>query len=249
MSTPTNPPTGERQSRDAAYWASAGTAFHASSVPAGALNWLEGREITGPLRGFGQLWQKTYTIEMAGLSLAPPALISAWKENFGKFWPKGNRFYRPLAGITPGEVALINSDLPGGATLGTGVMVLYVDEESFTFITPQGHVFAGWITFSAFEREHHTVAQVQILIRAPDPLMEIALRLGGHRQEDIFWQQTLRNLARHFGVEAHAETRLACLDKRLSWSNARNIRYNPMFKMAGYALSAPMRFFANSRRG
>ena len=48
----------------------------------------------------------------------------------------------------------------GGALLGipasavlplsTGVMVLYADEESFTFMTPQGHVFAGWITFSAY---------------------------------------------------------------------------------------------------
>ena len=33
--------------------------------------------------------------------------------------------------------------------LSTGVMVLYADEESFTLMTPQGHMFAGWITFSA----------------------------------------------------------------------------------------------------
>ena len=33
--------------------------------------------------------------------------------------------------------------------LSTGVLVLYADDESFTLMTPQGHVFAGWITFSS----------------------------------------------------------------------------------------------------
>ena len=37
--------------------------------------------------------------------------------------------------------------------LSTGVMVLYADDESFTLMTPQGHMFAGWITFSATERD------------------------------------------------------------------------------------------------
>ena len=41
--------------------------------------------------------------------------------------------------------------LPGKMKLSTGVMVLYADEESFTLMTPQGHMFAGWITFSATE--------------------------------------------------------------------------------------------------
>ena len=36
--------------------------------------------------------------------------------------------------------------------LSTGVMVLYADEESFTLMTPEGHMFAGWITFSAIEQ-------------------------------------------------------------------------------------------------
>ena len=86
-----------------------------------------------------------------------------------------------------------------------------------------------------------TVAQVQVLIRAPDPLMEIALRLGGHKQEDIFWQQTLGNLARYFGVAAKPETRLVCLDRRVVWRKAGNMRYNPMFKMVAYTLGAPLR--------
>ena len=40
--------------------------------------------------------------------------------------------------------------MPGGLKLSTGVLVLYADDESFTLMTPQGHMFAGWITFSAF---------------------------------------------------------------------------------------------------
>ena len=59
--------------------------------------------------------------------------------------------------------------------LSTGVMVLYSDEESFTLMTPQGHMFAGWITFSATERDGATVAQVQVLMRAADPICELGL--------------------------------------------------------------------------
>ena len=46
--------------------------------------------------------------------------------------------------------------MPGGSKLSTGVMVLYADEESFTLMTPQGHMFAGWITFSAIEQDDET---------------------------------------------------------------------------------------------
>ena len=48
-------------------------------------------------------------------------------------------------------MALLDVDLPGRVKLSTGVMVLYADDESFTLMTPQGHMFAGWITFSATE--------------------------------------------------------------------------------------------------
>ena len=118
-------------------------------------------------------------------------LIATWKQRFPDFWPEGNSFYGPLTGIAPGDVALLNMTLPGKMKLSTGVMVLYADEESFTLMTPQGHMFAGWITFSATQVDGDTVAQAQVLMRASDPIFEMGLTMGGHKPEDRFWQHTL----------------------------------------------------------
>ena len=75
-------------------------------------------------------------------------------------------------------------------------------------MTPQGHMFAGWITFSAIERDGETVAQAQVLMRASDPIFEMGLTMGGHKQEDRFWKQTLTALAdalrRADGARRHA---------------------------------------------
>jgi hypothetical protein len=57
--------------------------------------------------------------------------------------------------------------------LATGVLVLYADDLSFTFMTPQGHMFGGWITFSASQGASGTELDIAILMRAGDPLYEI----------------------------------------------------------------------------
>jgi hypothetical protein len=258
--TPTTPPASTEQAsapgrdmqkkrpRDLDNWAhSASPVFHAMNMPSGALNQVEGKHVTGPLRGFGPLWQKTYWVTLPTSSVSARDLVSAWKANFPLFWPKGNRFYAPLTGIAPGEVALINMDVPGGLMLSTGVMVLYSDEEQFSFITPEGHMLAGWITFSGFEKAGQTIAQAQVLVRAPDPLMELLLRFGGYAQEDKFWKQTVSSVARHFGVEAEASMRKVCVDRRIQWSQARNIRHNVLFRTVGRALGTPVRL-ARERR-
>jgi hypothetical protein len=54
---------------------------------------------------------------------------------------EGNRFFAPL-GIAPGEVAVLDLSMPGRIKLSTGVLVMYADDESFTLMTPQGHMFA-----------------------------------------------------------------------------------------------------------
>src|SRR5437588_7263519 len=216
------PPTNDERPRDAAYWSTSGSNLKVSNIPSGALNLnVDGRQVVGPLQGFGQMWQKIYRIRLKaeGGEGIPPLtakeIIKAWKENFPQFWPTGNRFYGPLTGIAPGEVALLSLSMPGGIKLSTGVLVLYADEESFTLMTPQGHMFAGWITFSAHEEDGCTVAQAQVLMRANDPIYEAGLRLFAHKTEDVFWQQTLKALATHFEVaEAEVETHVVCVDPK-----------------------------------
>jgi hypothetical protein len=141
----------------------------------------------------------------------------------------------------PGEVALLNMTLPGRMKLSTGVMVLYADEESFTLMTPQGHMFAGWITFSASELEGETVAQAQVLMRASDPIYEVGLALGGHRQEDAFWQHTLTQLAAHFGEHGEVATEVVCVDRRRQWSKWRNVWHSAAIRSTIYTLAAPAR--------
>jgi hypothetical protein len=230
--------------RDATYWAQQVTTLKVGSVPAGAVNLnVEGRRVVGPLQGFGPMWQKTYKVLLTGASVVPTEVIKVWKEQFPRFWPRGNRFYAPLTGIAPGEVALLNLTT-GGMPLSTGVLVLYADDESFTLMTPQGHMFAGWITFSAFEVDGSTVAQAQVLMRANDPIYELGLRFGGHRQEDRFWQSTLQALAAEFGVSAPVQTQAVCVDPKLQWSHARNIWQNAAMRTT---LSAPTRWFRRAR--
>lgn len=228
MSTPTEQPSGGGPlPRDAAYWAREGTHLHVSEAPTSAINLnVDGRSVIGPLQGFGKMWRKTYHVALTGCGVSPQEVIATWKAHFPEFWPKGNHFYIPITGIAPGEVALLNLKT-GGMPLSTGVLVLYADDESFTLMTPEGHMFAGWITFSAARVDEVTVAQADVLLRANDPIYEIALQLGGHQQEDRFWQHTLTALATRFGVaQPQVETRMVCVDPRRQWRNARNIWQN-----------------------
>src|SRR6266849_5930225 len=99
---------------------------------------VAGRRLTGPIQGFGKMWEKTYRISV-------PATVTAQQA------------------------------IGSGVKLSTGVFVLYADEESFTFMTPQGHMFAGWITFSAEPDGDATAVQAHVLMRASDPLYEVAM--------------------------------------------------------------------------
>ena len=191
---------------------------------------VDGRRLTGPLQGFGQMWQKTYRLDL-GPDVAPRPAIATWKAHFGEFWPSGSRFDNSLTGISPGDVALLDVGLGGGVRLSTGVFVLYADEESFTLMTPQGHMFAGWITFSAARTDAVTTVQAQVLMRANDPLYELAMALGGHRKEDQFWIQTLTSLARYLGAPpAPVRARAERIDPRRQWGQAGAIWHNSMVR-------------------
>lgn len=237
--------------RDADSWARHSGPLSVGDTPEGALNLnVEGRELAGPMQGFGKLWQKTYRVALPGVDATPQEIIAAWKANYGEFWPDGNNFYAPLAGIQPGEVGLINADMPGGMKLSTGVMVLYADDVSFTYMTPLGHPFAGWITFSADDVDGTTHAQVEVLMRATDPASEVGLALGGHRTEDRMWAQTLANLANFFGLDdPQVDTSVVCVDRRRQWRRAGNLRHDAALHTAAHLLAAPVRAIGMSWRG
>jgi hypothetical protein len=205
-------------------------------APDGAVNInVGGRRVAGPIQGFGRLWQKTYRVAV-GDAVDPAEVVSVWRRDFGTFWPTGSRFYGPLTGLAPGEVALLNLTMPGGLELSTGVLVLYADDEGFTLMTPEGHQFAGWITFSAFtDPATGSVAQAQVLMRSSDPLYELGMAFGGHRIEDRFWVATLTALAASFGVAAPAvDARSECVDKRRQWRRAGNVRHNAAVRSAAH---------------
>ena len=238
IDTTTAPATGRS---DAGNWAKPVRTLSTKDAPPEALDQnVTGRRLMGAASGFGRLFQKSFSVRLEGAAATPAEVIRIWKTRFGEFWPKGQQMFLPAAGIAPGEVGLINASMPGTPTMATGVLVIYADDESFSFMSPEGHPFAGPLTFSAYDDAGVTVVQVQELTRASDPFWELAMMtpvLGERMQNDI-WRQTLRNLARSFGVDAQVESKIVCVDKRRQWKNAKNIFYNAAIRSG---LTAPLR--------
>ena len=230
--------------RDAANWARPVDRLSAAGVAGAKDDAVTGKRVSGPLQGFGQLWQKTFTVSLDGVQTSPEAVIATWKERFPTFWPKGQRFYAPLSGIAPGEVALLEiAPVPGAPVkLSTGVLVLYADDESFTFMTPEGHILSAWITFSARRDGAVTIAQAQALERPSDPFDELAYILGGNRMNNRFWETTLRNLATAVGVATPVvDTQIVCIDKKRQWRYWRNVRNSATIRSARRTITAPFR--------
>lgn len=200
-----------------------------------------GRRLTGPVKGFGSLWRRTYAINLAGSAVTPAEVVQVWKEHFGSFWPPASRFYGAEKPIDAGDVALLNLAGPAGLTIATAILVIYADDKSFCFISSEGHVICGMITFGAYQENGSTFAQVNALLRASDPLFEITMRLGiATKPEDDFWQGVLKNLAGYLGVEGQPVRQQAVLiDRTLQWLEAKNIWYNGA---ARSALHMPVRW-------
>ncbi len=212
--------------RNTESWAQPVDAFHVGEVAEGARKGnVEGRKPTGPLQGFGQLWQKTYEVRVPGPT--PERVIATWKENFGEFWYPSNKFYPSAVGIAPGEVAVIGGGV-GPAKITTGVRVIYADERSWSYMTPEGHPWAAIITVSAHEADDGvTVTRIHLLVRANDPLYEVSFKLYSSKMEDKIWTYTLTQVAAHFGVdEPVVDSTVLLIDKRRQWSQFSNIYKN-----------------------
>jgi hypothetical protein len=196
-------------------------------------------ELAAEIEGFGRRGQgpdRVASAEQIGLSAReaaadpPEQAIAAWRQHFPEFWPQRNRFAGALTGINPGDVALLDLAIGGGAKLSTGVFVLYADAESFTLMTPHGHQFAGWITFSAERDGDTTKVQAQVLMRANDPLYELGMPVM-QRKEDKFWIATLTALGQRLGVQDPGVTvTKTCVDARRQWRHAGNVWHNSMVR-------------------
>ena len=238
----TAPNSRPEQPRDADHWARYVETLKVTGPREGAgTRNVEGRRPVSPLQGFGKMWQKTFKVRLEGASVSPVEVVETWRERFPEISGFGRGFWVPSGGLVPGAVALLGGGL-------TGVMVLYADEESFTYMTPEGHPFSGWITFSAYRDEDGpTVGQAQLLIRANDPVYELMMILGMNRAENMQWQGTLRNLAAHFGAHGRVETKVVCVDPKRQWRHYNNIRHNVLIRSALHALTAPLRWLGRLR--
>ncbi len=217
-------------------WAKSVDRLSLTVVPAGLMNMnVDGRRTSSPVEGFGRLWEKRYRLCLHDADLDPRQIISLWRSEFPSFWPKGNHLFPSgNAAIAPGTTALLNLKLPGGLVLATGLMVIYSDDTSFSFMTVQGHILSGWITFSCFRKEASTFIQVHPLFRASDPLMELGFRWGAAAQEDLFWHETLGNLARRLGTHGEVAQKNILVDPDTQWNRFANIRYSAAIRSAVY---------------
>lgn len=200
---------------------------------------VNGLRAVGPVNGFGRLMEKVFRLHINDPTITAEKAIAALKENFPLFQPKSNRFYPSSVGIQAGEIVLIDAMTPGGP-VSTGVRVLYADERSFTFNTPQGHPECGFVSFSGEETDHGLVIQIVGLARASDPLYELAFILMGSRVQTRIWIHVLASLAAYLGVPADITFQEQCVDNRLLWSQVRNIFHNAQIRTL---IHEPKRWF------
>ena len=127
-------------------------------------------------------------------------------------------------------------------------MVIYADDESFTFMTPEGHTLSAWITFSAHRRGGVTVAQAQALERTSDPFDELAYMLGGSRHERPVLgtharePRPPRRRARARGRDQGRVHRPAA-----AVATGRNVRHSATFRTMRLTLTAPFRRLTSRR--
>jgi anti-anti-sigma factor len=202
--------------------------------PKGAMDKnVDGRRVLGPLQGFGPMWQKTYQLPINKSGMQPHEVMEIMRNNFPAFQPPENDFYATGRGIAAGEIVLIDSSTPGGV-VSTGVLVSYLDESSFTLITPEGHPEAGWVTFSAVKRDDSLEMQIQGLARASDPLYELAFRIAGSKLQESIWRHVLSSLAAYLKVEPAVQVTKICIADDLQWGKTGNLWYSAQIRSLPY---------------
>ena len=181
-------PFDERRRLRSGWMGEAGRAVHVDEPRRGAGLNVEGRRLSGAIQGFGPCGRRRTASGWRGASVTPAEVVAEWKRDYPAFWPDQLESPSRARRLEPGDVGLIKPVRAAAAVhRGDG---MYADEESFAFALPEGHIFAGWITFSAFDDGGTTVAQVQPFFRTSDPLYDVIFRVYFDRKED-------RDLAPH----------------------------------------------------
>ena len=199
---------------------------------------IAGRRLTGPSQGFGQLWRKRFWM-MLPRDLSAETVIAAWKRNFSAFWPATNEFV--IEKMAENEVAAADLELPLGTRAATGLVVLASAPDRFTLVTVEGHMFAGWVTFCAVPKAEGTRVEVELLMRASDPLYELGLVLGGHKREEKFWRNTLKRVAGHFGQSPAIQMEQQVEDPARQWSRVTNTWQNAAIRTQFQRVASPAR--------
>jgi hypothetical protein len=220
---------------------------------------IEYKHFAGPQEGFGQLWHKVYRMEFPKKNITAAKLVQTWKNQFPKFWTKGNYFIGAKGEMKPRDVAVLNLAGPRGITapgglpmISTGVLVVSSNDSAFTFITLMGHMFAGIIDFSSHEEGDQIIVLINILIRASDIFYELGMRFGVITAiEDRFWTAALRNLGAYFGEQAEVKISSELIDSTVQWSRFWNIWNNAAIRTTIYTLTHPLKWIPskNSRKG
>ena len=194
---------------------------------------VNNRRVLGPLQGFGPLWEKEYKLQITNSPISFKELMSKFRSSFITLQPKQNVFYPSSKGIEAGETVLIDSSTPGGV-VSTGVHILYADDVSFSFITPQGHPEAGWITFSANENDEKIEIKIRSLASASDPFFELAFRIAGSNFQETIWKTVLVNMAKSINVDDTVIITKTKIDNKLHWKAIQNLWFNAQLRSLPY---------------
>ncbi len=211
-------------------WAPFIERIEVTEKPEGALvKNIDNRRLQAQIKGFGKMWQKTFRLMIDKPEFTPEDIINKLKQNFVAFQVPENFFFPTSKGLTPGALVFIDSATPGGV-VSTGIYVLYMDDTSFTYVTPQGHPEAGWITFSAKEEDGKIRLQIQGLVRASDPFFEIAYAIAGQAFQEKIWLNVLTQMAKHLEIEDNGQMVKYKPANYCQWGKCGNIWYNSQLR-------------------
>ncbi len=89
--------------RDAGNWAERVEGLKVGKAPSQARNInVEGRRVASPIQGFGQMWQKTYRIQLADIDHHLAEILKDWQKHFAAVPTTGKSFPPARVGDQPG---------------------------------------------------------------------------------------------------------------------------------------------------